>query len=572
MSAKCVNNLMLAVAAALSLASERDRVSTASEVGQLENQDEETPDPLPTQIDQQAMALIQQRAVVLQLTLPPLAFRGNPHSRFFEANFPRHNASALENPEWRSHLTAADDGAVELDLPTAFRLAVLHSDAYQRQVESLFLAAYQALLTHRGTADGRVGPNCATMARDLLDAEIKRVCSCRQQLLATVAAGNTRGSLSSGTVHPPSEFGTTLLAGYLGLVERQHWIQLTKDLLAAHSRELARLEIYHENGLLALSNVEVYRQRVEQQRAELDSAESSFHDALDSFKIKILGLPSSLPVRVKPALSSRFELIGPLAKQLAERITKVREEFDEVRSESDVKVIQRLQRELSDLLNQAESLVSEMEKDLQQFEQLPVARARNMTDADSEKLLKAKLNLRDELRELRREMTNLGNSLSQMRGLSTLISRAAVLHRAVRRCAIVQARIRLEGPCLAPVELELRNACRLIQQADRELRQKQKQMLAAWQEVRLSEDAETHPAARAARIVQYQRTRRKVMLGQDAIEADVRSTFDTLARLETSLEIQRRAVAIAQPASYVVAGKPDHTPTVSSRRAPTCVW
>ena len=61
------------------------------------------------------MALIQQRAVVLQLTLPPLALRGNPHSRHFEANFPRPNASALENPEWRSHLSTTEDGWIQVN-------------------------------------------------------------------------------------------------------------------------------------------------------------------------------------------------------------------------------------------------------------------------------------------------------------------------------------------------------------------------------------------------------------------------------------------------------------------------
>ncbi len=52
-------------------------------------------------------------------------------------------------------------------------------------------------------------------------------------------------------------------------------------------------------------------------------------------------------------------------------------------------------------------------------------------------------------------------------------------------------------------------------------------------------------AARAGRMVDYQRARRTLMLCEDGIEADLRNTFDTLTGLEESLEIQRHAVAIA---------------------------
>ena len=123
---------------------------------------------------------------------------------------------------------------------------------------------------------------------------------------------------------------------------------------------------------------------------------------------------------------------------------------------------------------------------------------------------------------------------------------AADFDRAVSSCALLQARIRLEGPCLAPVELELKKACQLAQQADSALREKREQLLATWQEVvRISEDAENDQAARAAQVVQYQRMRRELMLCGDTLEADLGNALDTLTRLETNLETQRRAVAIA---------------------------
>ena len=375
MVAKCVTILTMAVAAALTLASGRTRTTAAFEVDQPDTQGEGTRDPLPTQIVQQAMDLIQQRAVALHLKLPPLALRGDLRSRHLDADLSRQPGLTLENHEWRAHLVTAEDGALELDLPTAFRLATIHSDAYQRQVESLFLAAFHALATNRGTTEGRSALQGATPAHNSLDADISRFYSFRQQLLATVAAGNTRDLLSSRTAYPPAQFGTAPLAGYLGLVEQRRWIQLTKDLLAAHSSKLTQLDAYHHAGLITLSNVDMYRQLVEQQRAELDSAESMFQDAINSFKIKILGLPPSLPVRLRPSLISGFELTDPLAKQLAERITRVEKELGTVHSQNDEENFQRVLRELPELLNHAESLVSGMEKESQQFDEVPAAHA-----------------------------------------------------------------------------------------------------------------------------------------------------------------------------------------------------
>ncbi len=181
---------------------------------------------------------------------------------------------------------------VELNLPTAFDLATLHSDAYQRQVESLHLAAFEVLGLERLKQEGGITTDDVTLARPRLDAEIERFCDFRQQLLTTVTAGCAGEHLSDNrTIYPPAPFGTTQLDGYLGLVQQQHWIQLTRDLLADDSRELARLRVHSEHGMISTIKVDACRQLLEQERAQLHSAEVAFQDALDSFKVKLLGLP-----------------------------------------------------------------------------------------------------------------------------------------------------------------------------------------------------------------------------------------------------------------------------------------
>jgi len=47
----------------------------------------------------------------------------------------------FENPEWREHLPLAEDGKLHINGQDAVRLALLHSSAYQRQLETMYMSA-----------------------------------------------------------------------------------------------------------------------------------------------------------------------------------------------------------------------------------------------------------------------------------------------------------------------------------------------------------------------------------------------------------------------------------------------
>ncbi len=47
----------------------------------------------------------------------------------------------FENPEWRQHLPLAEDGKLHINGQDAVRLALLHSSAYQRQLETMYMSA-----------------------------------------------------------------------------------------------------------------------------------------------------------------------------------------------------------------------------------------------------------------------------------------------------------------------------------------------------------------------------------------------------------------------------------------------
>jgi len=47
----------------------------------------------------------------------------------------------FENPEWRQHLPLAEDGKLHINGQDAVKLALLHSTAYQRQLETMYMSA-----------------------------------------------------------------------------------------------------------------------------------------------------------------------------------------------------------------------------------------------------------------------------------------------------------------------------------------------------------------------------------------------------------------------------------------------
>ena len=47
----------------------------------------------------------------------------------------------FENPEWRQHLPLAEDGKLHINGQDAVKLALLHSSAYQRQLETMYMSA-----------------------------------------------------------------------------------------------------------------------------------------------------------------------------------------------------------------------------------------------------------------------------------------------------------------------------------------------------------------------------------------------------------------------------------------------
>ena len=59
----------------------------------------------------------------------------------FEGWAEQEKVTSFENPEWREHLPLSDDGKLYLDSDKAYKLALLHSTTYQRQLEQMYLSA-----------------------------------------------------------------------------------------------------------------------------------------------------------------------------------------------------------------------------------------------------------------------------------------------------------------------------------------------------------------------------------------------------------------------------------------------
>ncbi len=132
------------------------------------------------QADREAQALIQQKACDPRWNLPDSSIEIPASSRMFDPfsidhpplppddptshqlmqrvddkpGFPHWHANGdtnhVENPEWIAHLPVNENGEVEMDIATAYRLALLHSTDYQQQRETLYLSALDVSLQRFG--------------------------------------------------------------------------------------------------------------------------------------------------------------------------------------------------------------------------------------------------------------------------------------------------------------------------------------------------------------------------------------------------------------------------------------
>ncbi|OYV82956.1 MAG: hypothetical protein B7Z73_16665, partial [Planctomycetia bacterium 21-64-5] len=106
------------------------------------------------------------------------------------------------------------------------------------------------------------------------------------------------------------------LQGFYGLLQLQININNLENALNLQIRTLRLLEANLEAGLIDITQVDLYRQSIETNKANLIALRINFENSKDVFKQSFLGLPPDLPMVFDDPLIEQFRLIDPRLNDL----------------------------------------------------------------------------------------------------------------------------------------------------------------------------------------------------------------------------------------------------------------
>ncbi len=341
----------------------------------------------------------------------------------------------LENPQWREQLASytkvTEEGACELSLDSAIKLAYLHSPSHQRSLETVYLSSLDVTgqrfrldtqffggtgtsYVHRGDisptaiafspssggyvvegpfdtpernrfaitspasasrrlatagevligfansftwdftgSDASLGSSLAnfsfvqpllrgagkdialeqlTQSERTLLSNLRSYAQFRQGFFTQVAIGELGVSTpqrSGASTTLQSFSGVGGVGGYLGLLQQAQQIRNTEDLLRRQLQTLDRLEAFLRNELIDIVQVDLFRQEIEDARANLLDQTNRFELSVDNYKTQILGLPADLLATIDETAIEGFQLIPIEANPIVEALLETQRRIGE---------------------------------------------------------------------------------------------------------------------------------------------------------------------------------------------------------------------------------------------------
>ncbi len=111
-----------------------------------------------------------------------------------------------------------------------------------------------------------------------------------------------------------------LVQGFVGLVQQLQQIRNTQASLNSQVRTLGLLEANLAAGLIDIAQVDILRQNIETERANLLNAQVVLANTLDNFKVNTLGLPPNTPMEIDDSMVEQFRLVDPATTAVQYRI------------------------------------------------------------------------------------------------------------------------------------------------------------------------------------------------------------------------------------------------------------
>jgi len=185
--------------------------------------------------------------------------------------------------------------------------------------------------------------------------------------------GGSTGNFNRVTGGTSGGAGAAEAAGYLGLLQTAQVLRNQHANVIALGGSVDQLQASYEAGRIDRFQVDLAQQALFNAQSQLLSAETSYQNRLDNFKID-LGLPPELAVKIEDPLLDQLDLLSPhlqeLQQQLADTLNTLRQLRDQQAGNH------RPPRELSIGLRESARLRTEIEQSLvaveKDFEQLDI--------------------------------------------------------------------------------------------------------------------------------------------------------------------------------------------------------
>ncbi len=387
------------------------------------------------------------------------------------------------------------------------------------------------------------------------------------------------------------------VGGYLGLVQQLQRVRNTEDNLDLQLRTLEQLEANLEAGLIDLVQVDQFRQNIERERVSLLADRNRLEQSLDGYKTGTLGLPPDLPIHLDDEPVRSFQFVAREASAIQDSIAKLQARIGGLPGDPALEAITPILDDLTALLDPARAHVDRVRADMDAMDEAVPSREHAMDEEAREAFEIERTELRErlegvvaKLEETASAITNFAPQLSvgtRELTIRSVVVRLGELLRVVQASVLVQARARLEAISVDPVELESQEAFEIALEHRLDFMNARSALVDSWRGIQLSADAlqsrlnmiasgELRTSDDSAvdfrspdhtvrlgvefdtpfrrllernayreSLISYQQSRRAFIQSRDALHLRLRALLRDIEELRSSLEIQRRAVAIA---------------------------
>lgn len=386
--------------------------------------------------------------------------------------------------------------------------------------------------------------------------------------------------------------------GFIGLLQRVQILRNSEELLKAQGRTRALLEANLAAGLIDIGQVDQFRQSIETEKATLLQNRNELANQLDAFKTGTLGLPPHVPIELNDSVIQQFQFIDPGVSAVQDGLAQILSDLGGLDTKPKVADIEALADRIAALRRDVEEQFGAVQIDLQKLDTLdPGKRFIGVAPEDQQATREEWAKLKETRERLIGNHADTGVKLSEIRAgltpettdkvMAELVSLSVQLDNIVKELSLVQARSRLEVITVEPLELHPMDALAIARANRVDWMNNRATLVDTWRLIEFNANAlesgldvvfsgdvgttgvnpveftHTTGQLRAGlrfdapftrlqerniyrqQLINYQQARRQLITFEDGIHSRLRGLLRQLGQLQSNLEIQRRAMAIA---------------------------